>query len=205
MPAGAQSDNFYITPAFSKPTISLRKCLLLSNFPLFEMKFPVVLVLAALANVIQAFPVVESRSPSLEARGGIKCNPPGEHRCAAIVWVTIQSNGLDLGTGTSRGVQVVGGNCDNIIASGKLIRGDGGSKGRGWSADFTTTYGPHLYIGITNLGIRTISGVRFQYNGKSYEQKHCKGFQDHDSWRIMDVPGLVGSRAIDAMQCNFDC
>jgi len=129
----------------------------------------------------------------------VKCDPPGPQRCAIIVWVRISSNGLDLGTNTGRGLEVVGGTCDSIKADGKLV------PGGGWSADITTTYGPHLYFGAYNLGIRTIAGVTYQYNGKSYEQKHCKTFQENDGWRIVDVPGLFGTSGVDAIQCDFDC
>lgn len=116
-----------------------------------------------------------------------------------IVWVRVSSNGLNLGTGVGRGIEVVGGNCDSIAANGKL-KADGS-----WSADITTTYGPHLYFGAWNLGVGTIAGVTYQYNGKSYEQKHCKTFQQKDGWRIMDIPGLFGARGVDAIQCDFDC
>lgn len=74
----------------------------------------------------------------------------------------MSSSAAALGAAGGRGVRVVGGNCDNIIASGSL------KNNGGWSADYTTTYGPHLYFGANNLGVNTISGVRFQYNGKRY-------------------------------------
>jgi hypothetical protein len=109
---------------------------------------------------------------------------------------------LTDGTGTERGVQVVDGACGNIVAGGKLHPNGGG---RGWSADFATAYGPHLYFGAYNLGVRTIAGVTYQYIGKSYTQGNCVGTQSFGDDRVVDLPGTVFLRGTDSMQCNFDC
>ncbi|XP_014556182.1 hypothetical protein COCVIDRAFT_27074 [Bipolaris victoriae FI3] len=170
------------------------------------MKLSSIVGMAMLANAIEASVIdVEHRSPSsievtkpfpitlqdmhlipFQARD-VQCKAPGAHKCAVIVWVLMASFGIPGSSTTGRGVKVVGGNCDNIIANGKL-KAEGG--GNGWSADFTTTYGPNLYFGAYNIGTRTISGVRFQYNGRSYTQGDCFG---------------TGGSNYDAIQCNFDC
>lgn len=167
-----------------------------NKIPLSNMKLSSILSMAALASVIEASPIEvnEVLAPTIHdsfltafQTRDVKCSGPGQHKCAVIVWALLFSNGLPSGTTGGRGVKVVGGNCDNIVASGSLKASGGGN---GWSADFTTTYGPHLYFGANNIGIRTMSGVRFQYNGHSYTQGDC-----------FDARGAN----YDAIQCNFDC
>jgi len=117
------------------------------------------------------------------------CHAPGDHKCAVIVWASLASFGIKGSTVGGSGVKVVGGNCDNIIASGGLQR-----NSPGFSADYTTTYGPHLYFGASTIGIGNIGGVRYQYNGASYTQGNC-----------FNTGGTSGLQGVDAIQCNFDC
>jgi hypothetical protein len=125
---------------------------------------------------------------SFQTRDG-NCRAPGAYKCAVIVTASLVSLGIKGSITGSDGVQVVGGSCDNIIASGELQR-----NSPGFSADYTTTYGPHLYFGASSIGIGFITGVEFQYNGASYTQDDC-----------FSADGSSGLRAEDIVQCDFAC
>jgi hypothetical protein len=126
---------------------------------------------------------------SLQGRDQGNCRAPGAYKCAVIVQASLISLGVKGSTTGNSGVQVVGGSCDNIIASGELQR-----NSPGFSADYTTTYGSHLYFGASSIGIGNIRGLEFQYNGASYTQGDCFG-----------ADGSSGLRAVDIVQCDFDC
>lgn len=172
------------------------------------MKFNLLLSIVALATGIVAAPTTANdpvAAPALEVshqimhcmisltnpqrRGVSNCRAPGAHKCAVIVWASLGSLGIKGSTTGGRGVNVVGGNCDNIIASGGVH-----PDNPGFSADITTTYGPHLYFGANTIGLRNIGGVRYQYLGRSYQQSDC-----------FNTGGTSGTFAVDAIQCNFDC
>jgi hypothetical protein len=87
------------------------------------------------------------------------------------------------------GVAVVGGGCDNIIASGELK-----TNSPGFSADYKLTYGGDLYYGANWIGLDNTGGIRFQYNGNSYTQDEC-----------FTINGDSGPSAGEAIQCNFPC
>ncbi|KAF5551826.1 hypothetical protein FNAPI_7294 [Fusarium napiforme] len=143
----------------------------------------------ALASAVQAAPADAGADLTILPRDVNTCRSPGAHQCAVIVWASLASFGIPGSTTGGSGVKVVGGSCDNIIADGKLKR-----DSPGFSADFTTTYGPHLYFGANTIGLRNIGGVRYQYRGKSYNQGNC-----------FNTGGTSGTMAVDAIQCNFDC
>ncbi|KAH7186230.1 uncharacterized protein B0J16DRAFT_320976 [Fusarium flagelliforme] len=153
------------------------------------MKLNNILGLSALVSVAQAAPTEIEGGQLLRARDVNTCRAPGQHRCAVIVWASLATLGLPGSTVGGSGVNVVDGACGTIIAAGKLKR-----DSPGFSADFTTAYGPHLYFGANSIGLRNIGGVRYQYNGRSYKQENC-----------FSTAGTSGTMAVDAIQCNFDC
>ena len=132
--------------------------------------------------------MVQHLLTSFQKRDG-NCKPPGAHKCAVIVSASVAPTGIKGAPTGSDGVQVVGGSCDNLIASGKLQR-----NSPGFSADYTTTYGPHLYFGADWIGTGNMHGIRFQYNGASYTQKDC-----------VNRDGSSGLQAKDIVQCDFYC
>ncbi|EAT81993.1 hypothetical protein HBH56_104160 [Parastagonospora nodorum] len=138
------------------------------------MKLSGIVGLAALAGIIEALPTVGSGSASIEARDA-QCSPPGEHKCALMIWATVGMNG--------QGATVVDGSCKDIRAKAKYDTG----KGKGFSADLTTTYGPHLYMGAAYIGVNNLDAVTYQYKGQSYTGKDCNKLS----------PNLF--------QCNFAC
>ncbi|KAF4943319.1 hypothetical protein FSARC_14948 [Fusarium sarcochroum] len=153
------------------------------------MKLSNVLGACALSSAVQAAPADAGVDSTIFPRDVSTCRSPGAHQCAVIVWASLASFGIQGSTTGGSGVKVVGGSCDSIIADGKLKR-----DSPGFSADFTTTYGPHLYFGANTIGLRNIGGVRYQYGGKSYNQGNC-----------FNTGGTSGTMAVDAIQCNFDC
>lgn len=104
------------------------------------MQLPALLSMASLFAATQAAPLMEARDVNT-------CRAPGAHKCAVIVWAVLSpalgSNGKSpiASTVGGKGLKVVGGNCDSLIANGGLK-----ADNPGWSADITTTYGPHLYL-----------------------------------------------------------
>ncbi|WZH42229.1 uncharacterized protein QYS62_003219 [Fusarium acuminatum] len=153
------------------------------------MKLQNILSAFALVSMAQAAPTQVEEASSVHPRDVQTCRAPGAHKCAVIVWASLSTFGIPGSTVGGSGVNVVDGNCGTIIAAGKLKR-----DSPGFSADFTTAYGPHLYFGANTIGLRNIGGVRYQYNGKSYTQGNC-----------FSTAGTSGLMAVDAIQCNFDC
>ncbi|KAM0281885.1 hypothetical protein ACHAO9_010513 [Fusarium lateritium] len=156
------------------------------------MKLSNILTAWAFGVTVQAAPTdagPDSLVSPVNQRDVQTCRSPGAHKCAVIVWASLSSFGIKGSTVGGSGVNVVGGSCDSIIAAGALKR-----DSPGFSADFTTTYGPHLYFGANSIGLRNIGGVRYQYNGKSYTQGNC-----------FNTGGTSGLMGVDAIQCNFDC
>lgn len=102
---------------------------------------------------------------------------------------SLGSLGIQGSTVGSAGVTIVNGNCQSILTGGSLK-----THSPGFSADFTTAYGTHLYYGASWIGLGAISGISFQYNGHGYTQKNC--FTNKDN--------KFGFSA-EAVQCNFPC
>ncbi|KAJ2956879.1 hypothetical protein NQZ79_g7337 [Umbelopsis isabellina] len=118
------------------------------------------------------------------------CSTQGAHTCALIVADDVTSTGLTgAGPSESSSATVVNSQCQQIVASGSLD-----PKSPGFSGSFKLTYGPTLYVGATWISSTEISGISYQYNGKSYTQSNC-WCHTVSSWNS-------GGRIC---QCAFDC
>jgi len=75
------------------------------------------------------------------------------------------------------------GNCKEIATEAKY----GTGKGKGFNADYTTTYGPHLKMTAGIIGVNQFDGVFYSYNGREPTRDGCR---------------MLNS---NAYQCDFSC
>lgn len=96
---------------------------------------------------------------ALAAAGDPGCQNPGPGRCAGIVYASAYEAGIGGVSGSTATADVVDGNCNSVVTSGKL---EPQGTAKGYKGEFQLKFGTlsRIYADWVSIGCASLPAVR---------------------------------------------